>query len=262
MKKSIGYILPTYNEKDRIDAVLTYYSAFDIQVIVVDNYSTDETAAIASTYPFTLTVLNKNSGTTETREWTDWLLDSYPFDYYVFFSCSERLSPRFMSSISDFHVSGLDLVYVNRSSFTGSSPSLVFDHPLDLLFFRQSYLPCCRFVSARCLASIEINIHANFRPYRTYWNSKDIYDPEFAMIHIRPVVDCLQLRKMLEYASIDACLLFSECGSGGRQAFRLVLRELVVLLILMLQLRLTSIRKRELFARVAMHLQFYVLSSR
>lgn len=65
MKKRISIIIPAYNEARTLPACLDAIAAQTVtpdEVIVVDNNSTDSTAAVASSYPFVTVVFEKRQG--------------------------------------------------------------------------------------------------------------------------------------------------------------------------------------------------------
>lgn len=260
--ESCAVILPTFNEAARIDAALSYYKAFSRIIYIVDNYSTDKTLDLARNYPVKI-LQYRNNGSTESPAWFQWLLQAVPSEFYLFLSCSERITTDALASIPSLIHSRVDLCYWPRISLTGNSESLIYG-PIFSFFGWQKYDDfTCRLASSKALRDNldDIHIHDNFRSFREKTKFVEIARKSHLIQHLRPVTNAQVLQKLLNYAIVDARQSIASQARSSQPVIYLlrVIRELLVLVILLLSFRLSSIRANELLARIVLHLQTYIL---
>jgi len=259
-------VLHTFNEEKRIVKTLDYYSKLNKKIYLIDNNSTDKTVELASHYDVEI-IFHPNSGTTESSEWVSWLLDELPSEYYLFLSCSEEISYHALFSIDSLIKHKIDLCYWRRISYTHNQVSLIFDSFYDLLTFRKKGQYTCRFASQRSLRDnhLNIKIHDNFRLFRDRCSFIEDASPGNCIKHYRPPTDFYVFKKLLCYAKTESDNVSSISKNNQMQAnlylFRCV-RELLYLVVLIFSFRLTQIRANELFARIVLHLQIYILITR
>jgi len=115
------FILPVYNESNRIVNVLQHYYAYCRFITVIDNFSTDNTVdLILSNFPCVRVVSISNDGTTETPKW--WLDAASYFtqEFVLFGSCSEFISPDLLSIYNTIaELSSVDICFSTRRTITG-----------------------------------------------------------------------------------------------------------------------------------------------
>ena len=115
------FILPVYNESNRIVNVLQHYYAYCRFITVIDNFSTDNTVdLILSNFPCVRVVSISNDGTTETPKW--WLDAASYFtqEFVLFGSCSEFISPDLLSIYNTIaELSSVDICLSTRRTITG-----------------------------------------------------------------------------------------------------------------------------------------------
>lgn len=259
-KIDIIMVLPVYNESKRLKETLSYYLGYGIDILVVDNYSSDDTYDIASSFPVRL-VRQKNKGTTETVEWLSWLCNYLKHNYIMFLSCSEFLSDSYVSFVKA-HFASFDIIYSFRSSYTGPEVSLFLQNPLSLLgLLGNSHDPCCRSVD-RCFLSKyvdKVKIHDSFLSLKSYSTyivlGKSIYN----LVHRRPITSSRELHKLVDYSYHQSVVL------PNRSLLTLLKRivyELAVGIALLITFRLSMIQFREILARICLHIMHYVNSTR
>lgn len=250
-------ILPVYNEESRIRDTINYYTAAFSRILVIDNYSTDDTLLIASRYPNVDICQKQNNGTIETQEWHDWLICAHPSAYYLHLSCSERLSPKFLSKLTGFCAESIDLVYTNRISLTGIyDTSYVYSNLLRAVLGLPAIHEVCRFSSINAIKAAPITIHANFGPARSHVNSASFLDKELAIIHYRDPDLISTFNKHLAYAKHNSTFI----SHPNYYLIKWTIREIAFVIIAFLYCKLSWGILRELFARIVMHIQIYLLA--
>jgi len=251
----LAAVLPIFNEQSRIVKTLTYYaSRLTCPLYIVDAGSSDQTLAICNDftkiYTCGLFILHhKNSGTTESQEWIDWLLGEMPHNYFIFFSCSELISPQSLELFSRSISLGHDLVYVNRKSFSlGRDVSAVYSKPIDIAFGKYSYFPLCRFASRHALSSIPTYIHDNWLSSARSVNAYFAYDKSCFVSHYKNPDLTANLLKHISYAKEDA----EKCPRLFIVVLR-VFREIAYILYFALTFRLNANLLLELLMRLGYH---------
>ena len=259
-------ILPAFNEEARIVQTLTYYSFLSKKIYIIDNHSTDKTLELASNFDVEV-ITHANSGTIESPEWTLWLLNKLQYQYFLFLSCSEEISHDALYSIKSLVKRKIELCYWRRISYTHKNKSLIFDPLIDLLPFQEKGKYPCRFASGRVLRDyyLNIKIHDNFHCFRHYCSFIEDPNKGNCIKHYRPSTDFNVLKKLLYYAKAESNeALLSPTTNNLTANFYLIrcVRELFYLVVLFLSFRLTQVRANELFARIILHLQIYILITR
>lgn len=256
---NIVMVLPVYNETQRIHDTLSYYLSFGLEILVVDNYSVDNTYTIASSFPVRV-VRKKNNGTPETEEWISWLCNYIDSDYFIFLSCSEFLPRSYVNFVVE-NSPKFDIIYSFRSSFTGSEPSFFLQHPLSLIGLSSKERElCCRSASRLLLANHadKVIIHDSFLSFMEISNYIVLDDHVFDLCHRRPLTSSRELHKLVDY-SYNQSIVYP-----NRSIFVLAKRvtyELVVAVSLFLTFRLTIVQFREILARVSLHIMHFVNST-
>jgi glycosyltransferase involved in cell wall biosynthesis len=254
-KLGILPILPVYNEQARLSDTIEYYSQYLRKILVIDNYSTDDTLIIASGYPNVDICQKQNNGTTETQEWHDWLTSTFPSRYYLHLSCSERLSQKFLTSLSSFCLDSLDLVFTNRISFTGIyDTSLVYSKLSRAILGLPSIHEVCRFCSFNAIKVAPISIHSNFGPAKSLVRSSSFSDKRLAIIHHRDSDLTNIFKKHLDYARNTATTIHKP----NHFLIKWISRELVFIFVALAHRKLSWGIFRELLARIVMHIQIYL----
>ncbi len=249
-------ILPVFNEESRIKNTLVYYSSsLTCPLYIVDSYSSDQTVSICSDFaelfPLGLSVLyRKNNGTTETQEWIDWLLHELSYEFFIFLSCSEVLSPQCLDLYASSVDLGYDLVYVHRRSFfLGGDISQVYSRPKDIVRGKKSYFPLCRFASRRALSSIPTFIHDNWLSSARFVNTLFSHDETCFACHYKNSDLTANLIKHISYAKNDA-----EKNSDLRKSFIRIIREILYIVFFAITFRLKPHLLIDLLMRVGYHI--------
>jgi len=254
----VAVILPTSNEEDRVKNVLDYYGFLENAIYVIDNNSNDSTVSIVQACHGVELYSKSNPGTTECEEWFFWLTNTILAEYYLFLSCSERLSCAYFKRLRSLIDDRCDLYYTNRISYTGNYESILFNGYKGI--FNPAMRPIvCRFIKRDVLIANYKNIliHDNFKSFAPYYNQIVDKDPDCAVIHLRPYPDLRELKKLVDYALVESRSL---SGSYLRYAAKNILSELFISAILFAMGRLKFPDNINIVSRIAMHLNVYVLA--
>jgi len=254
-------ILPVLDEQNRIQSTLEYYSVIlPCQLVIVDAGSSDSTINLCHRYsklfrhPIHLTC-RPNNGTTEEQDWIDWLINSFPSDYYLFLSCSERIPAQSINLYQTHSSNAIDLVYVPRRSLLNEDDiSLVYSRLQDLIIFRSTYFPVCRFASSLALQQIPTIIHDNWLSSAHLVNTLFVRNPVNCIEHRKNPDIYLNLRKHIDYAKNEAMLGFPLIKYTLK-----IHRELTYLFLLAVTLRLNRSILTELLMRIIYHLNIITI---
>jgi hypothetical protein len=251
---SIVAVLPVRNEASRIADTLTHYQGLleGMPLYVVDAFSTDDTLAICRKHAINicckLHILQKvNKGTTEDPDWMEWLTSFVPSNSYLFLSCSEYIDLPVLNDIRSKMECGYDLVYYHRRSLLwGRDISAVYSRMLDLILFRPTFRPICRFASSRALSTIETVIHDNWISQSSLVKSIFVKNRSLNVLHCKNPSVVANLGKHLEYAKVEAAV-------DMRISIHLLrlCREFVYVFLLAVTFRLSRACFAELFMRIS-----------
>ena len=115
------FILPVYNESNRIVNVLQHYYAYCRFITVIDNFSTDNTVnLILGSFPRVRIVSISNHGTTETPQW--WLdaVSYFTQEFVLCGSCSEFISQDLLCIYNTIaELGNVDICFSTRRTITG-----------------------------------------------------------------------------------------------------------------------------------------------
>lgn len=260
MKQKVACILPVKNEEERIEKILDHYTnIISHDLIVVDAGSDDKTLDLLRDHHINNTVnvsvlVKINNGTTESNEWIDWLLQTVPSKFYVFLSCSEFFGIEAYNFALSQLVNGINLVYLPRiSRLNGDDISCVYSKFSDLLLFRSSHFPICRFISRKALDSIDTHIHDNWLSQSHLVATIFSYDKNLSITHHKTSNFSKTVIKHLDYAKTEAKI-------RPQLYFHLIrlARELVYVLIITITLRMTRSVFEELLHRIIYRLMIIV----
>jgi len=255
---SILPVLPVCNEETRLLEVLTYYRPYFTNILVVDNHSTDNTSSICSKFNNISYVLHRNSGTTECPQWRDWLVSCFPSSYYLFLSCSERLSHAFLERLPYYIDEQTDIVYINRFNKTGSfDTSFIFSDLITAAGFRSYTHKVCRFVSYRAYSSIPIIIHDNFGSSSHMYDTHVDLSDAHAITYIREINPEKIFLKHMNYAKMESVHIRKPL----QHLIYWITREIIFLLIAIARFKLNQVIINELLIRVIMHIQIYIYAT-
>ena len=196
-------VLPVCNEEARIEVVLRHYCSICCHILVIDNFSTDSTAKIVSTFEKARLIRIANQGTTESRDW--WLQASRHFycDFVFFGSCSEFASGELLKAMSALvHSPSVDMVAVNRASRTGGfNTDPLYCTPSSLLMPRIRLPAVVRFVRWKSIDPAMISPHDNFRSQSHCVLLKlEANSERFRIVHLRPYPSMSTIKKHNNYA--------------------------------------------------------------
>lgn len=255
----VAVVLPTFNEEGRVKQVLDYYGFLENVIYVIDNNSNDATVSIVQGCHGVKLYSKSNPGTTECEEWFFWLVNTISADYYLFLSCSERLSCPYFNRLRSLIDDRCDLYYTDRISYTGNYESIVFNGYKSIFSPNAMRPSVCRFIKRDVLVANYKNIliHDNFKSFAPHYRQIVDKDPDCAVIHLRPYPDLSELKKLVDYASVESRSL---SGSYMRHAAKNILRELFIAAKLFAMGRLKFPDNIDLVSRIAMHLNVYVLA--
>lgn len=141
-KHSFQVLLQVYNESSRIYRVLSYFIVKCPNILVVDNFSTDDTLLIIQKhFPTVQIVQISNNGTTEIPGWWRQCSEYFTYPYIYIASCSEQPTYDLLDYCSIFAHSAVgDLLEVPRVSVTaGKSTNHLFCLPSSV--FYKSIMP-------------------------------------------------------------------------------------------------------------------------
>jgi len=254
MSTGFAAILPVFNEEDRIVSTLTYYSSFFKVIYVIDNFSSDSTILRASSFPCVRILRKKNTGTPETTEWFDWLINTIDYDYYLFLSCSETLSLGYVRNIQNVIDQRIDLFYVNRISYTAGSPSMIFGDLPSIIGIKPYFDPTCRLARRLSLIGQQIKIHDNFATFKEQLQTVTYHSTDIFMVHERQLSS---INKIVDYASCEAQA--KNFDYPTLEVIKDLSRNIIVIGILVIRLKLSRVRMHELCMRMYLHLSVYMI---
>ena len=256
--KKCTFILPVFNEEDRIETTLDYYIKeleINNEILIIDAFSKDKTKAIIKNYTkkynFIKFTEKENNGTPETNNWISWLIKNYYSDYYIFLSCSERINKKTLELYFKSIDKKIDLIYVNRkSTLNNKNISSIYSNILDLILFRHTYMPLCRFASFKSLKKINTYIHDNWLSESYKVNTKHIKLSQYNIIHNKRDSFEKNSLKHLDYAIVE-----SQNTKSILIPIAKLFREILYLIILSFTFRLNKSLIIELILRMNYHLQ-------
>lgn len=198
-------VLPVYNENERIDSSLSFYTTICKKILLVDNYSSDDTLTAASQYTNLIKIVQiKNNGTIETPEWFQQIKSYIDTDYIFLASCSERVSSKLLFLMDYLALTGsVNFVVSERKSLTGGYPSDNLYCKPQSLFSLKVYLPTViRFLNISKLNLSKVYPHDSFKS-QDQMSSVFITSPCdcYKIIHYRPYPSLQSLAKMQAYAT-------------------------------------------------------------
>jgi hypothetical protein len=254
MTCAVAAILPVKNESSRIADVLAHYQGLlgDIPLYVIDAFSDDDTLAICKQHAINnscaLYILQKeNKGTTEDPHWMNWLTSRVPSDSYLFLSCSESIELSVLNDIRSKMDKGYDLVYYHRRPLLwGQDISAVYSRIIDLVLYRSTFRPICRFASSKALSIVETRIHDNWISQSLLVKSAFVRNQSLEILHCKNPSVSANLRKHLDYAKVEAAV-------DTRINIHLLrlCREFVYILLLAVTFRLSRACFAELLMRIS-----------
>jgi len=185
------FILPVYNESDRIVNVLQHYYAYCPFITVIDNFSTDNTVnLILGSFPRVRIVSISNHGTTETPQW--WLDAASYFtqEFVLFGSCSEFISQDLLCIYNTIaELGNVDICFSTRRTITGGyCTDPLYCKASSLLSPRLILPQVARLVRWRSIKPHLIKPHDTFRSQahcRTL--SISASSTELCILHNRPM---------------------------------------------------------------------------
>ena len=254
----IKFILPVYNEEDRINSTLDYCIrdlGIKENLIIIDAFSQDKTKLLVDEYikkfKFISLLSKKNDGTTETQEWVNWLLENIKSKYYIFLSCSEKITKKTLDLYKTNLKKDIDLIYVNRKSMLNNNDiSYIYSNLFDVLFFKKTYMPLCRFASYKGLKIINTSIHDNWLTESKKVNTLHKKQNKYSILHFKRGSFIKNSYKHLDYAKLE-----SNKKNLIPISYLRFLREFIYLLLLTITFRINRAIFIELNLRMIYHLQ-------
>lgn len=190
---SFTMVLPVFNEEARVARVLEYYRPFG-QVLVVDNFSTDGTVALARAAGVEV-VQHANGGTSQTPEWVRHVTSLVGTDYVLFLSASEFIPAALLAVFDEVARTGsADVVTCASSEYTAGR-----EFPR---FWTAAGVQ--RFVNRRALDYDSIVIHGAFKPLREGRALELPREERLTIVHLRDADAASLMRKHTDYAVIEA----------------------------------------------------------
>lgn len=247
MNSSPLFVLPTFNEQNRLEHVIQYYSRFG-KIIIVDNFSTDNTLKIAEKYGIKV-LTKRNSGTTQTSEWTSWLKSVLGEVPIIALSCSELMSPVTITEIQT-NLSRDDVALVRLVTYP-----ITKGVQLNLWGNKKRFVE--RGLHLGRINIGAVRIHAPYEPLKAS-NFKTItLDDKFYIEHLRVGRLSTELIKVISYAKVEAHeILSTEHNTPALILIKSILRELVKIFNLR-NIFYFKITISEIFIRIVMHLVIY-----
>ncbi len=246
------FILPVYNESDRVSRIINYYKQYG-KIIVVDNYSTDDTADKVKKLGCEIVQI-RNSGTIQTKEIMNEILRISPTKYVALLSCSEFIPPHTLRVFEEVAKSNShNLVRNVLISFTCGENIQIWDGILNKIDRTTE-----RFFNKEELDYESIFIHA---PFKTT-NQSDVLtlpnDAKYNIIHLRDSDLSSLMQKHISYAAAEAKQM-EECGI--KLSLYAVTKRILADFIRYLKLPSSAkgfIAKRELWARIVLNVSIYI----
>lgn len=247
MKDDPLFILPTFNEEARVGTIVSYYQKLGT-VLVIDNYSQDQTANIARANGATV-ILKKNNGTAQTPEYCRWLKLQAGEVPIITLSCSEFLSEATIKAIhSELLNHRVGVVELMVRSFTDGVE-------LPLWGNKKRYVE--RGLHLGKIDISGIRIHAPFRVKDGSSFIKVTLPEKFYVEHLRVTKFSDELIKMTHYAKIEAQQKIEDGIVYPLRSFlKLLLRECINFLIPR-NLRYIKISFPQILLRIIMHYVIY-----
>lgn len=116
------------NERERLPLVLKNFECL-VNVLVVDNYSTDETREIAESYKRRWIQVQNEGGFCETEEWMQQVWPHLTTPYMLLAACAESLPISLLAAYDSIAINGqYAVVLANRISITAGLP-IPIDYP-------------------------------------------------------------------------------------------------------------------------------------
>lgn len=253
MQKNFTFLLPVYNEENKIERLIDYYCQYG-HIIVIDNFSNDSTVALAKERGCEVFQI-ANNGSLQSAEWMRQALILSPTQYVLLLSSSEFIPPDTLTVCSEVaRTKSHNMVSNTVVSYTCGSYIPMWDtlikpakRRIERLFNRDE------------LDFNSIFIHA---PYKTKRGDDVLYLPDvpkYTIAHLRDSDMKSLTLKHLNYAVVEA----NQIINGGLQLpFRSVLKRCLSDLIRYQRLASSAkglIASRELWARVMLHFTIYFL---
>jgi glycosyltransferase involved in cell wall biosynthesis len=241
------FVLPTFNERKRIDHILKYYSTFG-DVVVVDNFSSDGTVEVAAAHGAQI-LMKRNDGTVQTPEWNKWLRSKLGDVPIIGLSCSEFIPERTIHEIQNQLLDSLVAV-VRVEAHTYTDGIL-----LPLWGNKKRYIE--RGLHLGRLDMDSIRIHKPFEPLKNTKFCTVTLPAQHYVEHLRLTQFAAELIKVTNYARVEAAQ-FKQDGKlrPGTRCVKSMLREFFNLCkiknIIFLKTTIPQI-----FLRIIMHIVIY-----
>lgn len=245
--KSYTMILPLYNEESRVRRVVKYYKPF-ARLIAIDNFSTDRTVEILKELDVEV-VQYKNPGTTQTPECLKFMTSLVDTDYILFLACSEFMPSVLLHLFEEVAASQkYDIVSSVRDSYTCGEL-------IPLWGGRSRYLEARveRFFKKDAVDLDQVVIHGNFVPFNKNRVLNLPRDERYLMAHLRDVDTVSLLKKIIEYANVEARHRAANGNPLSLSKLVLLLMKEVVRFFLLPVSVWGSLALREVWARMIMH---------
>jgi len=244
-------ILPVFNEEARVKRIIEYYRSFAL-LIVVDNFSTDNTIAVIEKLGVKV-VRYKNPGTTQTPECMRYFTTLIGTDYVLLLACSEFLSSPLLKRFDEVARTGShDVVSCVRDSYTCGELIPLWGKP-----FRKVEIRTERFMNLRALDMDSVVIHGSFQPVDQSRMLTLPDEPQYRIVHLRDSDAASLIRKSVDYASVEARQRHERNRPiSAARLFLFFIQEAFRFLLLPLS-RWSMIALREVWARMVMHSMIY-----
>ncbi|WP_146180881.1 glycosyltransferase [Limnohabitans sp. 2KL-17] len=253
MQKHFTLLLPVYNEENRIERLIDYYSDYG-HIIVIDNFSNDSTLTRAKERGCTVVQI-ANNGSLQSAEWVRQALIISPTQYVLVLSSSEFIPPATLKVCSEVaRTKSHNMVSTSVVSYTCGSNIQLWDALIKPVGRRIE-----RFYNRDELDFDSIFIHA---PFKTKRGGDILYlpnDPQHTIVHLRDSDLKSLTHKHLNYAAVEANQIIN---GGLRFTLRSVFKRCLSDLIRYQRLDSSAkglVASRELWARVMLHFSIYFL---
>jgi glycosyltransferase involved in cell wall biosynthesis len=197
------YVIPTYNEEQRIRRVLDYYSQY-VNILAVDNYSTDNTLEILKEYQINYIQYN-NHGSSQTPEWFQNVIPYLNTEYVLFGSASYFYTKEFLRLCDELAFENeVSMVVQNIDTFTCGERTLIFNNIKTRkkrtaeVFFKKNQI-----------ITEEIFMHLPYK-VKNPENILVLNDVKFDIVHLRDSDTISLAKKCLEYAYVEAKQLIAK----------------------------------------------------
>jgi len=254
MYNTFTMFLPVYNESSRIERVVNYYKNF-APLVVIDNYSTDDTLVKVKKYNVKY-FQHKNYGSTQTPEFSKFLIDLSETDYFVGLSASEFITPSLFKVFNDVATKrNYDMISCVVKSYTCGEFIPLWGGRFKLIDRRIE-----RFYNKNQLDYNKVFMHAHFKVYN---QDRVLYlptDKRYNIIHLRDSDVQSLITKNLGYARIEAQQIY-EKGEKFKisKLFLRIIKEIIRLFLVPLR-QWNFITFREIWVRLVMHSMIYFIA--